>query len=183
MPIRGIGGDGGANRWNLSARWVEGIPVDRAKLRLTATYAFTDDLRVGLEYNPLDDDLGLLANWRVWDETRLRPAFMLGTSSDRIGSSFGRAYFGTFSKDLQRTTGLAVAPYVGTAFGEFEDEWRFLAGLRVRWDPDWSSTHMWDGVNLHHLLDRAVGGRARLGLIVVEQEGDHYAGLTLGARL
>ena len=51
--------------WNLSARWIPGIPVERAELRLTATYQVVPDAFVGLEYNPLADDLGLLANWRV----------------------------------------------------------------------------------------------------------------------
>ena len=52
MPIRAVGGTELAGRWNLSARWVEGIPVERAELRFTATYALTDTFRAGVEVNP-----------------------------------------------------------------------------------------------------------------------------------
>lgn len=159
---------------------IEGIPVDRARLRFTAVYALRGDLTVGVEVNPKDDDVGPLVNWRVLDETARRPALVLGTSSDRIGTSSGRAYFATLSKDVERWTGWPVAPYVGTAYGEFDEEWELIGGLRVRWGADWSSTHLWDGENLHHLLERALSGGRRAGLIVAEQDGDHYAGLTLG---
>ena len=157
-----------------------GIPVDRAKLRLTLTYAFTERFSAGIEYNPLGDDVGPLANLRLIDETRTRPALLVGTSSDRIGTPDGRAYYATFSKNLQPLIDLPVAPYAGLAFGEFEDEWRFIGGMRIRYDEKWSSTHLWDGVNLHHLVDRALNDRYRLGFILVEQDGEYYGGLRLG---
>lgn len=164
-------------------RAIAGIPVDRARLRLTATYALHERLRVGVEVNPLDDDVGPLVNWRVWDETARRPALMLGTSSDRIGTPSGRAYFATLSKDLEALLDLPVAPYVGASFGEFEDEWELIGGLRVRWGERWGSTHLWDGENLHHLLDTTLAERYRVGLVLVQQDDDYYGGLTLGASL
>ena len=162
-------------------RAIEGIPVDRAKLRLTGTYALTPRLAVGVEWNPLDDDVGPLANWRLIDETRWRPAFIIGTSSDRIGTPSGRAYYGTFSKDLEAWTRLPIAPYVGAAYGEFEDEWVAIGGLRIRWAERWSTTSLWDGENLHHTLDVTTSDHLTLGAVLVQQDDDYYGGLRVGA--
>lgn len=161
-------------------RVVEGIPVDRARLRFTATFALTDRLSVGLEANPKDDDYGVLANWRVFDETKTRPALILGTSSDRIGTTSGRAYYATLSKDLEAWTGLPIGPYFGAAWGEFDDELVAIGGLRVRWAERWASTHLWDSENLHHVLDVALVDGWRVGAILVEQDGEYYAGGSLG---
>jgi hypothetical protein len=154
--------------------------VDRARLRLTLTYALHPRLSAGVEYNPLDDDVGPLVNLRLVEETRTRPAVLLGTSSDRIGTPDGRAYYATVSKSFETWTGLPIAPYAGAAYGEFEDEWEVIGGLRVSYDERWSSAHLWDGENLHHILDRTVGERYRAGLVVVEQDGEYYAGLRFG---
>jgi len=170
---------------------IEGIPVDRARARLTGTYSVTDRLMVGIEINPYDDgdldpddwDVGPLVNYRALDETESRPALIIGTSSDRIGTPDGRAYYATLSKSLHRWTGLPVAPYVGTAFGEFEDEWELIGGLNIRWADRWTSTHLWDGENLHHIVDHSLGTGWRAGFVVAEQDGDYYAGLTVGVSL
>lgn len=157
--------------------------MDRARLRVTATRALTPSLFVGIEVNPLDDDVGPLATWRAIEETDRRPALILGTSSDRIGTPSGRAYFATLSKDLEAATGLTVAPYVGAAYGEFEEQTELIGGLHVRWSERWTSTHLWDGDNLHHLLDRTLDGGLRAGLVLVEQDGRCYGGLSLGLPL
>ena len=52
----------------------------------------------------------------VLQETSDRPAVMLGTSSDRIGTSDGQAYFLTVAKDIERWVGLPVAPYAGVSY-------------------------------------------------------------------
>lgn len=179
--MRGSGDE--LTKWNLGVRWLPGIPVERAELRLTATYAVAPNAFLGVEYNPLDDDIGLLANWRIVSETLTRPAVMVGTSSDRIGTTSGRAYYATIAKDLQHYTGLPIAPYVGTAYGDFDDEWELIGGLGVRWAPGWMSTHTWDGHNLHHMLDRFLDGGKRVGVVVAEQDGDYYAGVSIGASL
>jgi len=176
-----VRGTGDQDRsWNLSARWVPGIPVDRARLRLTATYRIIPDAFVGLEYNPLADDLGLLANWRVVEEGERSPMVMVGTSSDRIGTPEGRAYYATVSKDLERHLDLPVAPYVGAAYGEFDGEWVVIAGARIRWTGEVTSTHLWDSENLHHMVDLAVTDGLRAGVLLVQQDEDYYLGLSTG---
>ena len=169
--------------WNLGLRWIPDIPVERAELRMTATTQVAPGLFVGLEFNPLDDDLGILANWRVWDEKSDRPALIVGTSSDRIGTPDGRAYYATLSKDLTKATGWPIAPYVGTAYGDFEDKWVWIGGVSARLGDRFQSTHTWDGHNLHHQIDHKVAEGKRVGLVVAEQSGKHYVGLSLGLSL
>lgn len=164
-------------------RAIEGIPVDRAKLRITTTYAVTPSIFLGVEVNPKDDDVGPLATWRALGETENRPALIFGTSSDRIGTESGRAYFATLSKDLEARTGLPIAPYLGTAFGESDDEFELIGGLHVRWADRWTSTHLWDGENLHHTVDRSFEKGWRVGVLAVEQDGTYYVGLSVGASL
>lgn len=151
-------------------------------------YRFTPWLQAGIEYNPLADDVGPLVNLRALEETEHRPALILGTSSDRIGTEGGRAVYATFSKDLEGLTGLPVAPYLGATYvidpDPGEDDWREIGGLMIRWLPRLSTTHMWDGVNLHHVATTPLGaldsGRS-LGLIVAERDdGEHFLGVTVG---
>ena len=168
-------------KWNLAVRYLPDIPVKRAELRMTATYAIARGAFVGVEYNPLDDDVGLLANWRVVDEGQHTPMLMVGTSSDRIGTPSGRAYYATLSKGVEPYTGLPIAPYVGSSYGEFDDELVLIGGLGVRWMPELASTHFWDGHNLHHMLDYSFEGGYRLGVVVAEQDGKHYTGVSVGA--
>ncbi len=167
-------------------RAIEGIPEDRARGRMTLTYALRSDMSLGLEFNALAEEgqqLGPLFNWRAVDETKHRPALILGTSSDRIGTPRGQAYFATLSKDVSQLTGLPIAPYVGAAFGTFEHKWRVIAGLRIGWSDEFASTHLFDGENLHHVLEWQRWSGRTFGLVVVEQDGDYYLGLNAVLRL
>lgn len=170
-------------KWNFAARYIPGIPVDRAKLRLTATYAVAPGAFVGLEYNPLEDDLGLLANWRVIDEGEYRPMLMLGTSSDRIGTPNGRAYYATLSKGFRLGETLSIGPYLGTSFGEFDDEFVGIGGVGIRWSENLRSTHSYDGHNLHHMLDYTLSDGYRIGFVLADQGDHHYGGLSVGVSL
>jgi hypothetical protein len=159
-------------------RWLPGIEADRAELRTTFSYAFTPRFAAGAEWNPLGDDVRPIATWRVFDETESLPALILGTSSDRIGTQSGSAYTAVLAKDLEAWTGLPVAPYAGAYYGTQEHAWDEVAGLMVRWDEDWSTYHMWDGRNLHHMLEHWIDGGHTLGLVVAELDGRYSAGLS-----
>jgi hypothetical protein len=159
---------------------VEEIPVDRAKLRATVSYDLLPELRVGIEANPRDDDYGPIVNWRVVDETAERPAIVLGTSSDRIGTPSGRAVYATASKDVEDWTGLPVAPYVGVSYSGFDHAFDPIGGLVVRWPERFASTHFYDGDNVHHLLSYSFEGGHTVGLLFVGQDGEDYWGLTFG---
>ena len=122
--------------------------IPRATWRNTLVYRLNDDLQVGVEYNPLANDLGLLANWRVLREQDDRPAIILGTSSDRIGTPYGRAYYMTVSKQVSDEVGL----YVGVSWSEYQQKLLFPAGASYRFDDHWATVLMFDGVNFHQTV-------------------------------
>ena len=140
------------NRWTYSLRLLSN-QIDRAAWRNTLMYRLTDDLQVGLEYNPLAGDVSPLANWRVVRETQARPAVILGTSSDRIGTPEGnQGYYVTFSKDLEPQTGLPVAPYVAIQYSEYDRGINFPMGAAIRLGHDWVLTPTYDGHAFHPML-------------------------------
>ena len=153
-----------------SEKWTYGVRVianqiDRAKWRNTLTYRFHPRFTAGIEYNPLAGKVSPLANVVAITETHLRPALILGTSSDRIGTPSGQSFYATFSKSLKHFTGLPVAPYVGVAYGTFEDRTRAIGGLNITFDEHWSSTILFDGVRVHPLINYT-RGRHQFGVIL-----------------
>lgn len=138
------------------AKWVYGgrliaNQIDRATWRNTLMYRVSDDLQLGAEYNPLADDLGVLANYRLQRETDHRPALILGTSSDRIGTPFGRAYYGTLAKDLRTVNGWKFAPYVGLMWSEFDHQFRGLWGANIPVRNGFAFQPTYDGHAFHGL--------------------------------
>ena len=153
-----------------SYKWTYGVRVianqiDRATWRNTLTYRFHPRFTAGIEYNPLAGKVSPLANVVAITETHSRPALILGTSSDRIGTPSGQSFYATFSKSLKHHTGLPVAPYVGVAYGTFEDRARAIGGLNITFDERWSSTILFDGVRVHPLINYT-RGRHQLGVIL-----------------
>ena len=150
-------------KWTYGARVIAGV-IDRAKWRNTLTYRLHSRLTAGVEYNPLAGKVSPLANFVAVTETDKRPAVILGTSSDRIGTPYGQSFYATLSKSLRRETGLPVAPYVGVAYGTFEDRFRVIGGLNINLNERWSSTILFDGVRVHPLLNYT-RGRHQFGVI------------------
>lgn len=138
--------------------------IDRAKWRNTLTYRFHPRFTAGVEYNPLAGKVSPLANFVAVTETHKRPALILGTSSDRIGTPSGQSYYATLSKNLRHATGLPVAPYVGVAYGTFEDRFRAIGGLNISAGEHWSSTVLFDGVRVHPIANYT-RGRHQFGVI------------------
>jgi len=138
--------------------------IDRAKWRNTLTYRFHPRFTAGVEYNPLAGKVSPLANVLALTETHKRPALILGTSSDRIGTSSGQSFYATFSKSLKHQTGLPIAPYVGVAYGTFEDRLRPIGGVSITINERWSSTILFDGVRVHPTVNYTKG-RHQFGVI------------------
>src|SRR5215510_5835642 len=109
--------------------------VPRASVRTTLTYRLHPRLTAGIEVNPRADNadgkVSPLLNWLALPETKRRPAMILGTSSDRIGTPDGQSFYATFSKNLKRETRLLIALYAGVSYGTYEHRWLPLAGLHV----------------------------------------------------
>jgi hypothetical protein len=160
-----VSGAGNDNyKWTYGVRLIAN-QIDRAKWRNTLTYRFHPRVTVGIEYNPLAKKVSPLANLVAITETHTRPALILGTSSDRIGTPSGQSFYATFSKSLKHATGLPVAPYVGVAYGTYEDRARIIGGLNITLSDRWSSTILFDGVRVHPLLNYTFG-RHQLGVIL-----------------
>lgn len=134
-------------------------------------YRFTRDLKAGVEWNARAHELGLVANWRALGETKSRPAIIFGTSSDRIGTPSGQAYYVTVSKGFDR-----VAPYVGASYSGFEERVVFPFGVNVALPRNFSAMLINDGVHTH-LSATYARGRGSVTLLLVERK---HAGLTLG---
>ena len=141
--------------------------IDRAKWRNTLTYQVTPRFSVGVEYNPLAGKVSPLANFVALTETEKRPAIILGTSSDRIGTPSGQSFYATASKSLERETGLPIAPYIGVAYGTFENRARIIGGLNIYLPNNFSSTILFDGVKIHPLVSYNYK-RHQFGFMLVE---------------
>ncbi|MGI8639290.1 MAG: hypothetical protein ACR2MG_04980 [Pyrinomonadaceae bacterium] len=150
-------------RWTYGARLIPNT-IDRARWRNTLTYQVTPRLSVGVEYNPLAGKISPLANFVAVTETAKRPSVILGTSSDRIGTPSGQSFYATASKNLERETGLPIAPYVGIAYGTYENRFRVVGGLNIYFRERWSSTVLFDGVRVHPIVNYS-RGRHQFGVI------------------
>jgi hypothetical protein len=139
-------------RWSASFRAIAN-QIPRASVRTTLTYKFLPGLSGGIEYNPRADKVSPLANWLAISETKNRPALILGTSSDRIGTPSGQSFYATISKNLKRETKLPIAPYFGFAYGTYEDRLRSIGGLNVGFTEQWGALAIFDGVHLHPMLN------------------------------
>lgn len=150
-------------KWTYGVRLIAN-QIDRAKWRNTFTYRFHPRLTAGVEYNPLARKVSPLANLVAITETHSRPALILGTSSDRIGTPSGQSFYATLSKSLRHHVGLPLAPYVGVAYGTFEDRARVIGGLNISFSKRLSSTLLFDGVRIHPLVNYT-HGRHQFGMI------------------
>jgi hypothetical protein len=156
-------------KWTYSVR-VIAKQIDRARWRNTITYRFHPRFTAGLEYNPLANKVSPLANAIILTETHTRPAVIIGTSSDRIGTPSGQSFYATLSKNLKHWIKLPVSPYAGVAYGTYEHRTRPIAGLNIKLEERWTSTILFDGVRIHPLLNYT-RGRHQFGVIL--ERGRH----------
>ncbi len=94
-----------------------------------------------------------MVNWLALSETPRRPALVLGTSSDRIGTPSGQSFYATLSKGLKQETHLPIAPYGGVAYGTYEGRARAIGGLSVGFAEWLTGLAVFDGVHVHPLLN------------------------------
>ena len=163
------------HRWTLGVRLLSN-QIPRAAVRTTLTYKFHPRILAGIEYNPRASEVRPLVNIVLLTETETRPAIMVGTSTDRIGTPAGQSFNATLSKNLHRETGLPISPYVGLTYGTFEDRLRPIGGFSVALNEKFSLVTTFDGVRIHPLLS-FTHGRHALSLIMVKgrQPGMSYS--------
>ncbi len=119
-------------------------------MRATLIYRWHPRVHFGVEYNPKVGEVRPLLTLIPVTETANRPAVIFGISSDRIGTPSGTSFYLTASKDLENWTGLPIAPYAGVVYGTYEDKFRPIGGLNVRWHKRVSTMFQFDGVKLHN---------------------------------
>lgn len=135
-------------RWTASLRYVD-TELPRPRWRATANYRVIPTLQVGLEYNPVADEVGPLVTAFLLTEGERRPAVFLGTSSDRIGSPAGtQSYYLTSAKYLPA---LHTSPYVSLNYSEWNRGWNVPFGANLELGRGLSVQPMYDG-NRTHLL-------------------------------
>lgn len=149
-------------RWTYGLRVIPGV-VPRAQIRNTLTYRFHPRFTAGIEVNPRakgGTKVNPIANLLLLTETGKRPALIVGTSSDRIGTPDGQSFYATLSKNLKEATGLPIAPYAGVAYSTHDERFLPVAGLNVYFTERFSSLVIFDGVRVHPLLNYARGRHA-----------------------
>ncbi len=113
-------------------------------------YRVTPRLGVGIEYNPVVDEVVPNFNWVAMTETESRPLLTFGVSSDRIFTDEGNhAYMMTVAKGIP---GSSLAPYIGLSYSEAEKRFLFPAGVNWTIDEHWTLMPMFDGRNGHLML-------------------------------
>jgi hypothetical protein len=163
--VSGAGNQSGY-KWTLGVRLLTN-QIPRAAVRTTLTYQLHPRLQVGVEYNPRAGEFAPLMNLLILTETRRRPALMFGTSTDRIGTPSGQAFFATVSKNLKEATGLPIAPYAGASFGTYDHRFRPIGGLTIFLGKGFSLIATYNGVQVHPLLS-FTHGRHALSLVMVK---------------
>lgn len=121
-------------------------------------------LSLGVEYNPLAEEVGPLLNYMIAEETETRPMINFGTSSDRIGTPAGpSAYYLTFAKTLP---GSNVVPYVSLNYSEYDGRFNIPFGANIFLDDRWVLLPMFDG-NRSHLMLTHRGSDCSVSLMLV----------------
>lgn len=134
----------------------------RPRWRSTAHYRVIPTLQVGVEYNPVAQEVGPLVTWFLRTEGERQPAVFLGTSSDRIGSPTGtQAYYLTTAKYLPP---LHASPYVSLNYSEWDAGWNIPFGVNLELGHGFSVQPMYDG-NRSHLLATHATQRTSVTLI------------------
>ena len=154
------------HRWTWGLRLLSN-QIPRASVRTTLTYTFHPRLTAGIEYNPRADEVAPLVNFLLLTETSRRPALMLGTSTDRIGTPSGQSFYATVSKNLRERTGMPIAPYIGVAYGTYDDRARPIGGVSIFLRHGFSLLATYNGVQIHPLLNYS-RGRHTLSLVMVK---------------
>ena len=125
--------------------------LDRPRWRSTLSYALSERLQIGAEWNPAAAEVAPLLTWFLALEGERRPALFLGTSSDRIGSPEGtQSYYLTAAKHLPR---MPVSAYVSLNWSEWDGAWNVPFGATLELPRGLSLRPMYDGQRSHLLLN------------------------------
>ena len=178
--------------FTLSVRSVPNIGVDRAEVRVVGAYRAHQRLSLAAEWNPGESEL--LPNFNLAPslpgEHLPGVGLMVGTSSDRIGTPDGRAWFAAATLDPQ-AWGWEDAPvngYLGASYGTWANDTRAIGGVTYQVMHNLSAGVQHDGENIHGIISLTPAlftgepSRWSLDLLLIEQDGSHTAGFTISTR-
>ncbi len=165
--------------------------MDRARTRIVGSWRATTRLSLALEWNPGEEEL--LPNFNfspsLPGEHIPGVGVITGTSSDRIGTPDGRAWFASLSLSPQSMGwDIPVTGYVGASYGTHANDLRAIGGLRWSLSDRLSAGILHDGEQIHGMASYQLGSLPSGGptwavdLLLVEFDGSHTAGLTLSTR-
>ena len=125
--------------------------MERARWRATANVRVIPSLQVGLEFNVAVEEINPLVTWFVTTEAHARPAVLLGTSSDRIGSPKGeQSYYLTVAK---HAPGWPLSAYVSINYSEWDEGFNVPFGVTLGSWYGLSARPMYDGERTHLMLN------------------------------
>lgn len=120
----------------FSTRWIP-EKDDSGQWYNSLSLRATDNLSVGFDVRPLSEDFGFLATWRAMSETKVKPALILGTSTDEFDDDddevTSQTLYGMLSKRLFDLGSVHVSPYAGAAWIYELDEVRPIGGVHLRY--------------------------------------------------
>lgn len=123
----------------------------RPRWRFTGTYAFTQDLLLGLEFNPVADEVNVIGNYIAMRETPTNPMINFGSSSDRIGSPVGtQSYYVTVSKGFAAAR---LTAYASINYSEWERGFNLPFGVDLALSSEASLLFLNDGRRSHLMLN------------------------------
>ncbi|HJM62150.1 MAG: hypothetical protein QF405_06735 [Roseibacillus sp.] len=151
---------------------------DHGKVASTLTYAFSDDLTLGIDYRPLSADLTVIGAFRLIDESTWRPAVVVGTSADEFHSVLSQAYHVIMSKNVFEYEGIAGSPYLGSIYIQELGEFNIIGGMTLRRDR-FSLMGMWSGADAHIIAKYDLTTHLSAGVV---WWGLKTAGITVGLK-
>jgi hypothetical protein len=176
--------------FTASVRVIPNIGVDRARTRINLAWRASPRWSLAAEYNPGADEFLPNFNFSPVLPGELLPGVgvIVGTSSDRIGTPDGRAWFATASLDPSTWTGLPINGYLGASYGTYANDVRAIGGATWWINDRFSAGFIHDGENLHWIGSCGLGelgpGHAiwQADLLLIEQDGFQTLGATLSTR-
>ena len=158
-------------KWSSSVRYVD-TDLNRPRWRSTIHYRVLARLQLGLEFNPSESEFSPLMNAFLLTETEKRPAMVLGTSSDRIGSPEGKqAYYITVAKHHPNWP---FSGYFSVNYSEWDKGFNVPFGVAWEFNRNWAAQTMFDGDEYHLLLNWR-GNRYAASLLWVWMESPGIA--------
>ncbi|MDE0184290.1 MAG: hypothetical protein OXP71_02400 [Candidatus Poribacteria bacterium] len=135
-------------------------------------------LQLGVEFNPAAREFAPLANLFLFTETNVRPAAVIGTSSDRVGSPpKEQAYFLTIAK---RLPSVPISAYATINYSEWDNGFNFPFGASIDLGNGFTVRGMYDGV-LPHLMLNYYFKEFSLSLMYISIDQSQRPGIALSS--